>query len=94
MVFMCGMLLFSPSLAFTHGRALRKYIQYNALLEYGGWGVRVSPLGMAFIAGNTGVQLVLKDGSKVLIGTNQVEEMKGLKKDGLVTGFHGASQRA
>ncbi|HYK57261.1 MAG TPA: DUF6141 family protein [Flavisolibacter sp.] len=74
---------FQPSFSFYPWQSIEEiYIrEYNALLEYGGWGVRVSPLGMAFIAsGNTGVQLVLKDGSKVLIGTNQVEEMKMLLK--------------
>ena len=46
--------------------------EYNALLEYGGWGIRIGLRGRAFIAsGNIGVQIIFKDGSQVLIGTHQ-----------------------
>lgn len=74
---------FQPSFSFYPWQSIDEiYIrEYNALLEYGGWGVRVSPLGIAYIAsGNTGVQIVMKDKSKILIGTNQVEEMKMVLK--------------
>ena len=74
---------FQPSFSFYPWQRIDQiYIrEYNALLEYGGWGVRISPSGKAFIAsGNTGMQMVLKDGSKILIGTNRVEEMKMILK--------------
>lgn len=74
---------FQPSFSVYPWQSIEEvYIrEYNALQEYGGWGVRISPLGKAFIAsGNTGMQIILKDGSKVLIGTNRVEEMKMILK--------------
>ena len=44
--------------------------------EFGGWGIRVSRNGRAYNAsGNTGVQLVLADGSHILIGTQRAEEL-------------------
>ncbi len=54
-----------------------KIRKYSPLLEYGGWGIRwgFSPRGMAYnVHGNMGIQLILKDGSKVLIGTQKPEE--------------------
>lgn len=43
---------------------------YNPILEYGGWGVRFGPNGTAYnVRGKTGIQLVLKNGRKILIGT-------------------------
>lgn len=53
---------------------------YNPLLEYGGWGVRSSwRAGMAYNAmGDRGVQLQLKDGKKVLIGSQRSEELSAV----------------
>lgn len=50
---------------------------YSPIGEYGGWGVRVSKNhGRAYNAyGSRGVQLVLTDGSRILIGTQQPEEL-------------------
>lgn len=51
--------------------------QYDPISEYGGWGFRFGFLkkGMAFnVSGNKGIQLVLKNGSRLLIGTNKPEE--------------------
>lgn len=47
--------------------------QYQPLLEYGGWGLRYSlKNGRAYnIRGNQGLQLVLKNDKKILIGTQQ-----------------------
>lgn len=53
---------------------------YNAISEYGGWGIRGGTLwykakGKAInISGNIGIQLKLKDGKKLLIGTNKKEQ--------------------
>ncbi len=45
---------------------------YNPVTEYGGWGLRLGPSGSAYIAaGNVGLQLVLRDNFKILIGTGQ-----------------------
>ena len=53
---------------------------YDAISEYGGWGIRGGALwykakGKAInISGNIGIQLKLKDGKKLLIGTNKKEQ--------------------
>lgn len=51
--------------------------QYRPIREYGGWGVRYSwRHGKAYNArGNRGVQLVLNDGEKVLVGSQMPEEL-------------------
>jgi hypothetical protein len=44
--------------------------RYNPLLEYGGWGVRLGPKGWGYMtSGNEGVQLRLRKGLPVLIGS-------------------------
>ncbi|WP_158800014.1 hypothetical protein [Pedobacter sp. L105] len=51
--------------------------KYNPLMEYGGWGIRLGSFGngAAFnISGNKGIQLVFKNGDKVLIGTQKPDE--------------------
>jgi len=51
--------------------------QYSALREYGGWGIRTSlKNGRAYNAsGNRGIQLVLSDGRRVLIGTQEPDQL-------------------
>jgi surface polysaccharide O-acyltransferase-like enzyme len=57
--------------------AIRKY---NAISEYGGWGMQFNffrKTGRAITTkGNIGLQLVLKNGNKILIGTQKKDEMK------------------
>jgi hypothetical protein len=48
---------------------------YKALCEYGGWGIRT---GAYTVSGKKGLQLIFKNGEKLLIGTNKEEEMKRL----------------
>ncbi|MEM6644087.1 MAG: hypothetical protein AAF616_13990, partial [Bacteroidota bacterium] len=52
--------------------------KYNPISEYGGWGYRIGiKNGKALnVAGKTGLQLVFKDGKKLLIGTQKEEEMR------------------
>ena len=46
--------------------------------EFGGWGIRVAGDGRAYNAyGNQGVQLILTDGSRILIGTQRPDELLG-----------------
>lgn len=54
----------------------RCYVRkYRPVLEYGGWGWSPT-LGRAYIVtGNTGVQLELKNGKKILIGSQQAEKL-------------------
>ena len=52
---------------------------YQPLREYGGWGYRIGPAGKAYNAqGNEGLQLVLKDGGRVLIGSQRAAELASL----------------
>lgn len=50
--------------------------KYNPITEYGGWGYRgIRRNSKAFnIKGNQGIQLVLKSGKKILIGTQNPED--------------------
>ncbi len=52
---------------------------YRPLLDYGGWGVRYSLRnGWAYnVRGNRGVQLRLKDGKRILIGSQRPEDLAG-----------------
>jgi hypothetical protein len=51
-------------------------VRYDVAAEYGGYGIRSGPRGLAYIAnGNRGVQLELQDGSKLLIGSAHSEEL-------------------
>ncbi len=56
----------------------KSYIrQYSPIGEYGGWGVRLGANGKAYnVSGNMGLQLEFKDGKKILIGTNQVDDLQ------------------
>ena len=50
---------------------------YSPIREYGGWGVKGwSRRNMAYnVSGNRGVQLVLEDGRKVMIGSQRPDEL-------------------
>jgi len=50
--------------------------KYNPILEYGGWGIRSGfGKGKAYnVKGNTGIQLHLKNGKKILIGTQKKDQ--------------------
>ncbi len=51
--------------------------KYKPIREYGGWGYRFSfKNGKAYnISGNMGLQIVLKNGDKILIGTQKPDEL-------------------
>ncbi|UCD64921.1 MAG: hypothetical protein JSW34_05685 [Candidatus Zixiibacteriota bacterium] len=49
---------------------------YNALKEYGGWGIKYGKGGKAYnVSGNVGVQLVFNDSKRLLIGSQRSEEL-------------------
>jgi len=51
---------------------------YHPIREYGGWGIRWSPFGSGWaynVSGNRGVQLVLRDGKRILIGSQQADAL-------------------
>ena len=53
--------------------------KYNPITEYGGWGFRLGIWGHGRalnISGNMGLQLVLKDGKRLLLGTKKSEELE------------------
>lgn len=48
---------------------------YHPLTEYGGWGIRIGWKGIAYnVSGNRGVQLILKNGKRILIGSQKPED--------------------
>jgi hypothetical protein len=50
--------------------------KYKPILEYGGWGIRYGLNGKAYnVRGNMGLQLKLKDGKKILLGTQKPDEL-------------------
>jgi hypothetical protein len=65
--------------------------KYRPIGEYGGWGIRYGfGSGTALnISGNRGLQIVFKDGKKMLFGTRKPEELKRLlsrlEKQGALT---------
>lgn len=71
---------------------MRAYARtYDPLAEYGGWGIRGVGRNRAFnIQGNLGVQLVLRSGQKLLIGSDRPEELAyAIRK---ATGCEGAPE--
>lgn len=49
---------------------------YRPLAEYGGWGIKWGRSGKAYnISGNRGAQLVMKDGRRILIGSQRADEL-------------------
>lgn len=44
--------------------------RYSPMKEFGGWGIRLGPAGWAYnTSGDLGIQLVLRSGKRILIGT-------------------------
>ncbi len=58
--------------------------EYSPMREFGGWGIRLAADGgKAYNAhGNVGVQLVLTDGKRVLVGTQRAEELIAALRSG------------
>ena len=49
--------------------------KYSPVKEYGGWGIRFGPAGTAYnVRGSYGIQIVRKNGRRILIGTQHPEE--------------------
>lgn len=57
--------------------------KYSPIMEYGGWGYRYGfKNGKAYnVSGNMGLQLVLKNGDKILIGTQKPDELMEFLKN-------------
>lgn len=53
------------------------YVEEYSLMDYGGWGYRLSSKGTAYTTkGKFGIQIVLKDNKRYLIGTQNPDEVK------------------
>jgi hypothetical protein len=52
-------------------------VTYSPLREYGGWGIRYGGKGKAYnVYGNRGVQLELRNGNRLLIGSQKPEQLE------------------
>jgi hypothetical protein len=52
-------------------------VVYRPIMDYGGWGFRISGAGTALsTSGDQGLQLVFQNGKRLLIGTRDAEAMK------------------
>ena len=68
-----------PSFGAIHYEDIEKvYVRdFRPIMEYGGWGLRFSRHGTAYIMrGKTGVQFELKNGKKILIGSQSANELR------------------
>lgn len=53
------------------------YVEEYSLMDYGGWGYRLSGKGTAYTTkGKFGLQIVLKNKKRILIGTQHPDEVK------------------
>jgi len=53
--------------------------EYEAMKEFFGWGLRMQPGRIGYIvAGNTGIEIILTNGKKILITTQQSDEINEL----------------
>lgn len=53
--------------------------EYDPLTEYGGWGLKGFAANRAYnVAGSNGLQLVLRNGKRVLVGTQCPNEIRQL----------------
>ena len=51
-------------------------VTYRPIREYGGWGIRRGRAGWCYsVSGNRGVMLELRDGKRLLIGSQRAEEL-------------------
>lgn len=69
---------FQPSFAKFYWTDISEvYIRnYDALSEYFGWGIKITANGTGYIvAGNMGIQIILKNGNRVLITTQRADEV-------------------
>jgi hypothetical protein len=55
--------------------------RYSAISEFMGWGIKTGPMGMGYmVAGDIGIQIVLNNNYKILIGTQQSEKVDAILK--------------
>lgn len=60
--------------------------RYRPLAEYGGWGLKYGRSGWAWnISGDRGVQLVMKSGQRLLIGSQRADDLAAAVRQGMQT---------
>ncbi len=52
-----------------------KVVEYNALKEYGGWGIKGFPTNALCTRGNLGVLIKLKNGRTMLVGSQHPDQL-------------------
>lgn len=63
---------------------------YRPLKDYGGWGIRCGPRGKAYtIKGDKGVELALRDGTRLLIGSQRAQALSETLNERLHPGAPG-----
>ena len=67
---------------YTWDKLIKIYVRkYNAITEYGGWGIRLGIFGKGNalnVSGNNGLQLEIFKKTNLLIGTNKPEELEAV----------------
>ena len=52
-------------------------VTYKPVVDYGGWGIRYGKKGRAYnVSGDKGLELILKNGRRLLIGTQKEQQLK------------------
>ncbi|HEX6853121.1 MAG TPA: hypothetical protein VF139_17125 [Candidatus Polarisedimenticolaceae bacterium] len=58
-------------------------VTYRPIRDYGGWGIRIGAKGWAYnVSGDRGVELELRDGTLLLIGSQRPEELAAAIESG------------
>lgn len=58
------------------------YIREYSITDFGGWGYRISSQGKAYnTKGKYGLQLIMKSGEKIMIGTQRPQELEEIIKN-------------
>ena len=65
-----------PGRTIKHGEIERYEVRTYGLLDSGGWGVHFAGAGWTYnVSGNRGVALTLRNGSRLLVGSQQPESL-------------------
>lgn len=82
-------IIIEMKILFKFGRTIRwdeieaiRSDKYRPILEFGGWGYRIGWKGVAYSCrGNDGLIILLKNGRKVVVGTQKPDELKKYLSD-------------
>ncbi len=58
-----------------------RIVSYHPIRQFGGWGIRYGKNAIAYnVSGNKGIEITLKNGERILLGTQKAEVMKSVLK--------------